>query len=136
MKIAISATGQGLEASVDPRFGRAPFLIIVETDAEQVVDVIDNSTAQEVAHGAGISAATVLALAGVEAVLTGHLGPKAFAVLEAAGIQFIPVSGGTVGEVVQRFRRGEFAVSRRATSAPHQGMRGGFGRGSKGRGMA
>ncbi len=80
MKIAVSATGPERTSQVDPRFGRAPYLLIVETDNGELVQVIDNRAAAEAAQGAGINAASRIAEAGAQAILTGMVGPKAAAV--------------------------------------------------------
>jgi predicted Fe-Mo cluster-binding NifX family protein len=44
---------------------------------------------------------------GVEAVITGNLGPKAYTVLEAVGIRMVTGVSGTVRQAVQRFIAGE-----------------------------
>ncbi len=106
MKIAVSAEGTDLNARIDPRFGRAAYFIIIDTDTGKIVDVIDNRSAFDAAHGAGINAATVVAQAGAEAVLTGRVGPKAYAVLDAAGIKVISEQGGTVAQALDAFTSG------------------------------
>ncbi|OQX10085.1 MAG: hypothetical protein BWK76_21235 [Desulfobulbaceae bacterium A2] len=103
MKIAISATGTELSSQVDPRFGRAPYLLIVETENNALVQVIDNRAAAEAMQGAGINAASRIAEAGAQAILTGVVGPKAAAVCEQAGIRMHNGASGTVAEAVQRF---------------------------------
>ena len=101
MKVAISAYGGDLDAQIDPRFGRAMYLIIADTDKHEITDVVDNTDAQNAAQGAGIKAATKVARAGVEAVITGKVGPKAQAVLEKAGIRIILRPGGTVRKILE-----------------------------------
>ncbi|HDZ24130.1 MAG TPA: dinitrogenase iron-molybdenum cofactor biosynthesis protein, partial [Desulfobacteraceae bacterium] len=32
MKVAVTATGTTLDSSVDPRFGRAPYIVIVDSE--------------------------------------------------------------------------------------------------------
>ena len=64
MKIAISASGQNLDAEVDPRFGRCQYFIIADTDTEEF-EALDNSSASA-AGGAGISAAQMIVGKGVE----------------------------------------------------------------------
>jgi predicted Fe-Mo cluster-binding NifX family protein len=85
MKICITASGQGLEASVDERFGRAPFFVIVDTESMQHETIVN--PAIDAGQGAGIAAAQGIARRGVEALLTGFVGPKAYAALDAAGIR-------------------------------------------------
>ena len=86
MKIAITSDGATLESPINPRFGRAPYILIVTSEGE-LVEVIDNSVNVNAMRGAGIQAAKSLADRGVEILLTGRCGPNAFTALEAAGIK-------------------------------------------------
>lgn len=136
MKIAVSATGKDINSAVDPRFGRAAYFVIVEGDSGEVVQVIDNLAAQEAAHGAGINAATTVANAGVAVVLTGRMGPKAFSVLQAAGIKIVSSVSGTVKEAVNQFMTGKLSPDSGPSSGAHPGFGpGGLGMGGGGRGM-
>ena len=85
MKVAVSSEGPGLESQVDPRFGRAGGFVIVDMDTMQA-EYLDNGASQVAAQGAGIQTAERLAGVGVQAVLSGYVGPKAFMALKAAGL--------------------------------------------------
>ena len=62
---------------------------------------------QVMAQGAGIQTAERVAGAGVDAVLSGYVGPKAFEALQAAGIKVCQdLDGLTVREAVERFKSG------------------------------
>ncbi len=149
MKIAISATGKDLDSAIDPRFGRAGYFIIVDTESGNIINVIDNLAAQDAAQGAGINAATLVAGSGAQTVLTGQIGPKAFEVLQASGIKMISNVSGTVGEAVEQYRKGAISSPDEGPSAAANsgktfgpsfgggGMGGGRGRGmgGGGRGM-
>ena len=149
MKIAISATGKDLDSAIDPRFGRASYFVIVDTESGNIVNVIDNLAAQDAAQGAGINAATLVAGSGAQTVLTGQIGPKAFEVLQASGIKMISNVSGTVGEAVEQYRKGAIPSPDEGPSAAANsgktfgpsfgggGMGGGRGRGmgGGGRGM-
>jgi predicted Fe-Mo cluster-binding NifX family protein len=139
MKLAISATGKDLTASLDPRFGRSSYFVIVDSESGNIVDVIDNLAAQDAAQGAGINAATLVAKSGAKAVLTGQVGPKAFEVLRASGIRIISNMNGKVGEVIEQFRKGAISSTDEGPgpSVGGFGMGGGRGRGiaGGGRGM-
>jgi len=67
MKIAVCAQGQGMEAPVDPRFGRCRYFVIVDTENE-TVDSKQNSAAGA-PGGAGIQAAQFIANQGVDVLL-------------------------------------------------------------------
>ena len=107
-KIAISSEGPTLEDWVDPRFGRAGGFVIVELP-ERKLDYIDNGASQMMAMGAGIETAERLAAAGGEVVLSGYVGPKAFAALSAAGIKICQdVEGITIGEAIENYVAGKY----------------------------
>ncbi len=106
-KIAISSEGPTLDDAVDPRFGRAGGFVVVELP-DMRVSYIDNGASQTMSMGAGIETAERMARAGVEAVLSGFVGPKAFEALQAAGIKVCQnVDGGSVRQAVERFCKGE-----------------------------
>lgn len=121
MRIAISATGSRLTDQVDPRFGRCSCFIIYDIESGKV-QILDNSAAAS-GGGAGVQAAQAVAGAKVEAVLTGHLGPNAYRVLEAAGIKCYTGCDGTVEEAVRKFTDGDLKPAAGASVEAHHGAR-------------
>ena len=111
MKIAISAAGQNLESSIDERFGRCRYFIILETD-DMRYEVIENANA-DLSTSAGIQSASLVASKGVEAVITGNCGPKAMQVFAATTIEVIIGQHGMVKDVVEKFKRGDLSPSTR-----------------------
>lgn len=95
VKVVVSALGPTLDDLVDERFGRARYLLIADTDGS-LSEVKDNSTNRNALQGAGIASAEFVAECGAQAVLTGHLGPKAFDALLACGIRGYNATGMTV----------------------------------------
>ena len=114
MKIAITSTGQDLTAEVDPRFGRAAYILVVDTDTLNF-DLIDNAANKDAFKGAGIQAAAAVSDKGAQVLLTGFCGPNAFKTLEAAGVKVINDVSGTVQDAVDRFKTGAYDYS----SAPN-----------------
>ncbi len=111
LRIAITSEGPTLEDSVDPRFGRAGGFVVVDLES-MATTYVDNGSSQVLAQGAGIQAAENLVNAGAQALLTGHVGPKAWAALQATGVKVMQgVENMTVGEAITRFKAGEFAFS-------------------------
>jgi predicted Fe-Mo cluster-binding NifX family protein len=136
MKIAISATGPGLDAEVEPRFGRCPYFIIVDPETMQF-EAVENSSAMA-SGGAGISSGQMIAGKGAQAVLTGNCGPNANQVLSAAGLQIITGVSGKIQDAIQTYKAGEFQAISQPTVESHFGMGGGAGAGmgrGRGRGM-
>jgi predicted Fe-Mo cluster-binding NifX family protein len=127
MKICVSSTSNNLESPIDPRFGRCAYLIIVDSETMQF-EAIPNMAAGATG-GAGIQAAQSAANRGVKVVITGNVGTNAFDALSAAGVEIVTGASGTVREVVEKFKKGEFQRTGSPTVGGHYGMGRGQGRG-------
>jgi predicted Fe-Mo cluster-binding NifX family protein len=120
MKIAVTSQGRDLNSQVDPRFGRAKAFIVIDTETDEF-SVHDNTQNLNAVQGAGIQAGRTVADLGVAAVLTGNVGPKAFATLQAADIKIYPGASGTVKQAVERFKAGQLQVADGANVEGHWG---------------
>ncbi len=100
-KICLTATDKGMDSDIDPRFGRAPYFLILDPAAQQI-EAVRNPYLED-AQGAGIGSAQMLVDKGVRIVLTGQVGPKADQVFRAAGVQIISGASGTIREAIQNF---------------------------------
>ncbi len=118
MRVAVSSKGKSLDDPVDLRFGRAPYFLLVETDAEDV-QVVDNAQNVEAMQGAGIQAAQNVASLSPDYLITGHCGPKAFSVLRAAGIAVVVGFEGSVREAIDALREGRLKASESADVEGH-----------------
>jgi len=103
MRIAVTAQGGQLTSELDPRFGRAKWFVMVDTDTDET-DAIDNSQGVNASSGAGITSGQRVAEAGAQVVITGHCGPNAERVLSQAGVRIVERTGGTVAEAVEWFK--------------------------------
>lgn len=108
MKVVVSSLGTTLDDRVDEHFGRAMYFVVAETDSEDF-QVIDNTANRNALQGAGIASAELVSDNGAGAVITGHLGPKAFAALGAAKITGYNGAGMTVREALKAFADGSLA---------------------------
>lgn len=93
MKVALSVQNASEQSMVDERFGRCLYFAIAETETGEITFVA-NEAAND--NGAGVKAARILLKQNVEAVIVGNIGPKAFEVLNRAGL---PVYGGLTGTI-------------------------------------
>lgn len=118
MKVCATSTGPGSESSIDPRFGRASHLLLVDTETGELEAI---PTDPGVARGAGILAAEAVVRSGAAAVVTGQLGPKAFAVLEAAGVSAYGAAGLTVDSALRELEAGRLRKITDARGQPHGG---------------
>ena len=118
MKIAITAQGKDIDSQVDPRFGRAAYIQVVDLENEKV-DVIDNAENANAFKGAGIQAAVSVGDSGAEVLLTGYCGPNAFKTLDAAGVKVANDISGTVSEAVEAFKAGKVVFAEEANVDGH-----------------
>jgi predicted Fe-Mo cluster-binding NifX family protein len=108
MRIGVSAADPDLDAPVDPRFGRAPYFIVVDADSMDWKPV-ENKQSLDLPQGAGIQAAQNLLEHGPQVVLTGNCGPKAFRVLAAADVKVCVGVKGSVREAVRAYVDGRYS---------------------------
>ena len=118
MKIAITSQGPDLGSDLDPRFGRAKCFIVYDTETREM-SVADNRQNLQSAQGAGIQAGRTVVELGVDAVLTGHVGPKAFVTLQAGGVDVYTSPKGSVREAIERFESGQLQAQESADVEGH-----------------
>jgi len=122
MKIAVSSNGKELDSSIDPRFGRCAYFLLVETD-DMSFEVFDNQS-MTLGGGAGIQSAQFISSKGAKAVITGHCGPNAVQTLTAAGIEVFLGNTGIAREVLEKFKNGELTSTNSANAAEYSGLAG------------
>ncbi len=118
MKIAVTSQGNSLNSQLDPRFGRASYILIVDTQTLGC-DIIDNKKNKDAFKGAGIQAAAMIADAEAQVLLTGFCGPNAFKTLKAAGVKVVNDQNGRVIDAVQRFKQGNIVFANDANKDGH-----------------
>jgi predicted Fe-Mo cluster-binding NifX family protein len=120
MRIAVTAQGTDLDSAMDPRFGRCRSFVIADSDSEEF-EAFSNDGVMA-SGGAGTQSAQFLANKGVDAVITGNVGPNAARALEAAGIEVYSTAAGTVRDALQAFKAGKLSAVSGATVDSHHGM--------------
>jgi predicted Fe-Mo cluster-binding NifX family protein len=104
MKIAVTTSVPDIEGEVDPRFGRCPYFLLVESEDLSYEAIANPNVA--LGGGAGIQSAQLMAERGVKVVLTGQCGPNAHRTLSAAGIGVVTGCSGLVRDVIHEFKSG------------------------------
>jgi ATP-binding protein involved in chromosome partitioning len=112
MRVAIpTVSDAGLEAKMDPRFGRAPFYAILELKSGELLQVIPNKAA-DAAHGAGTGAAQMMREQNVQTVVAGRFGPKASQALRAMEIGLCTAPEGlTVKQALEALKSGNVTAT-------------------------
>jgi len=118
MKLAVTSQGNNLNSPLDPRFGRAKYFIVVDTETG-AFSAAENTVNLNAAQGAGIQAGKRVAELGVEGLVTGHVGPKAFTTLQAAGVKIYTGASGTVAGAIEQFKAGKLQAMASADVEGH-----------------
>ncbi len=106
MKLIITAVSPGMDAEVDPRFGRGAYFVIVNPDTMDWQTM--PNPASDSRGGAGIRAAQFVAEQKCDAVISGDFGPNAADALRAAGVSmYLFGSCHTVEEAIQAYKSGK-----------------------------
>ncbi|WP_445475426.1 NifB/NifX family molybdenum-iron cluster-binding protein [Methanococcoides methylutens] len=134
MKICVTATDRGLDASVDPFFGRCRYFIIVDSETMEF-EALQNPSASA-PGGAGVQAAQAIANKGINVLLTGDIGPNASPILSNANIKMVTGTSGTVKDAIEQYKKGALKPTTVPTMPAYFGMGRGRGRGmGRGRGF-
>jgi len=118
MRVAITSTGRKLDSTLDPRFGRTAYFVIVDLET-MAFEVVENSQNLNLPQGAGIQAGKTIADSKVDVLITGHCGPKAFKVLQNSGVKIMTGAHGRVTDAIGQFKNGELEISSEADVAGH-----------------
>ena len=114
-KIAVTADAPSMDATIDPRFGRCRYFLLVDTERETFEALKNTDTTR---GGAGARAAEMIASKGATVLLTGECGSNASKALAAAGIQVVPGCSGTVRAVVRQFKAGQLPPASKVEPTP------------------
>jgi predicted Fe-Mo cluster-binding NifX family protein len=110
MKIAVTSAGTDLDSDVDPRFGRAAYILVVDSETLNF-EVLDNKENVNALKGAGIQAARMISEKGAEVLLTGFCGPNAFKTLNAAKVGVANDATGSVKDAVTAYLDGKLPLA-------------------------
>ncbi len=120
MKVLITVTSPNFEAALDPRFGRAAYFLLV--DSETLAWEAQPNPAVHASGGAGIKAAQFAVDSGCEAVISGDCGPNAFDVLDAADVSmFLFGSVQSVQQAIDGLKAGKLEKLGSPSSPGHHG---------------
>ena len=105
MKVVISSTGKTLDDKTHELFGRCDFLIVFDSEIKEAKAVKNENKDSE--SGAGIGCAQVVFDEGASVVISGKVGPKAYEVLQQAGVDiFLTLPGIPVSHALRKYKAG------------------------------
>jgi len=104
MKIAITSTGDNLDATLDSRFGRCAFFAIYDTERKSTEFV--NNPSKNANEGAGPAAVQFIAAYKVSKIVSGEFGMKIKSLLDSLGIEMITEkdSSSTIGSIIETYK--------------------------------
>jgi len=118
MKLVVTSQGTNLQSPLDPRFGRAAYFVQVDTDTGNY-SAVCNSVNANAPQGAGIQAGKKVVELGAAVLITGHVGPKAFATLRAGNVDIYTGAAGTGADAVEDFKAGKLRCAGAADVEGH-----------------
>ena len=105
MIVAITTNEPKFETTLEPRFGRCSYFVVVDSEIDEWESF--NNPAVESMGGAGPQAAQFLSDQSVDTVISGEFGPKAFTALQAAKIRMFKSKVEVVESIYKKFQNGE-----------------------------
>ena len=111
---------RGLDSETSPIFGRCPYFIFI--DPETKAYRVEENAAISAPGGAGIQAAQLVVDNHANAIISADLGPKAHAVLSAAGITFFQFGGASVKDALESFAQKQLPELKKSSVDAHSGM--------------
>jgi predicted Fe-Mo cluster-binding NifX family protein len=118
MNVLVSATTDDIQSAFEPRFGRCPYFVLVDTQTHAWKAY--PNPGRNALGGAGTLAAQFVVEHGADAVISGRFGPNAFDVFQAAGIDAYIANQRSVMQVVDAFTNSELKLAAGASSARHR----------------
>ena len=119
MKLAITASTPQINSQLERRFGRCAYFLMVDTET-RAWESLPNPAVQA-SGGAGPQAAQFLADQGVDAIVSGDYGPKAFTALDSAGIQIYSAQEGQAEALLNDFLNGNLERVTESTGEQRHG---------------
>lgn len=116
MKILLTTASTGLDAPIDPRFGRCAYLTVVDADTLECQSHANPGV--NASGGAGTQTAQFTAAQQATAVISGNYGPNAFQVLHAAGIaMYLCAEDCTARQALAAYQAGRLPMAGAPTRA-------------------
>ena len=100
MRIAVASEGRELSSKIDPRFGRAKYIVIHDTESGET-EVLDNQEISQLAGSAGVKAAEAVVNKHVDYIVSQNFGPNALQVFKVANVKAAVFSDGTVADAIE-----------------------------------
>ena len=105
MKIAVSATGEKLDANIDRRFEKCNYFLIVDTETMSFNSIFNNGTMRK--DETSSTALNIVFDNKVEAVVTGDMSQGAYKILSEAKIKIISGLNGSIRKSIEKFKLNE-----------------------------
>ena len=104
MKIAISATGRGLDSKIDAKFERCKFFLILDIEKNSLLSF--ENKAKDHSREIGVTIGPLIAKEGIDTVITSDIGPSAFSIFKQNGIRIYQAEG-IIEEAVRFLKEGK-----------------------------
>ena len=102
MRVAITSTGNNLQSTIDPRFGRCAYFVIFDTESK-ATEFIPNPNIDAI-DGAGPASVQLVASRNISKVVSGEFGMKIKSLFDSLKVQMILMKKKkTIEEIIELF---------------------------------
>ncbi|MGM0370864.1 MAG: NifB/NifX family molybdenum-iron cluster-binding protein, partial [Bacillota bacterium] len=112
---------KGFKTKLDARFGRASYFAVVDTENDNL-EFIANG-AKNASSGAGVQAAQTVADAGVDVLISGNIGPKAFDGLQRTDLEIYSAKEESIEQVIKDYQANNLTKLDSPTNDSHAGLK-------------
>lgn len=110
MKIAFTSSGPDMDSIIDPRFGRAEYIVLLNEETGKL-EILDNTSIKNEAHGAGTATAQKVFNMNPDIVITGNgPGDNAAKILKQMNVKiFVNAHSLSLKEAYDQFKQGKLS---------------------------
>ncbi len=100
MKVAITSTGNNLQSTIDPRFGRCAYFVIYDTETK-AIEFIPNPNL-DATEGAGPASVQLVSSRNISKAVSGEFGIKIKPLFDSLKVQMIVLKDSkTIEEIIE-----------------------------------
>jgi len=106
MKSAISSTGRGIDSTIESKFERCHFFLILDLE-KNILLPIENKT-KDRPHEIGGTVGQLIANQGIDTVITTDIGPSTFEMFKRYGIKIYQAEG-IIEDAIRLLKEGKLS---------------------------
>ncbi|KYK27802.1 hypothetical protein AYK20_02145 [Thermoplasmatales archaeon SG8-52-1] len=112
MKIAVSATGRGLDSNIDAKFERCRFFLILDIEKNTLLSFVNKT--KDRPREIGYTIGQLIANEGIDIIITSEIGPSSFDIFKRYNIKVYKAQG-VIEDAIRSLKEGKLKELTKAT---------------------